>query len=377
MSARAEIKGRVSMDGSGVAVGLARAQQGGQAFREKMLGVGKAIAGAFAVRAIANFAREVVDLGSKISDMAYMTGLSTDQFQALGVAARRAGASEEQLTNALTKLKAAQGEVIGGNKTMIEAFGKLGISAEQVVRMDLPDLFKAVADGLTQSNNSAMQFNATGEILGMRNAPRLTEALNQLSREGFGSLIESGKQSGEIWEEDVIKKMDEVSDRLGKLKRVFQGFFADIMTWALDAVDALRGFWEAASAGGLRAGIREMMTGERAAQRAEKRETPDYGKLERDARAQAYAERKAKEAEDAKAKDEKRGKADVKRATGGFEAVDSLRAIGAGGAGGPLGDLQQAARDTNNLLTTQNDLLRQQLAKTDTQTRSIRDIGLG
>ena len=194
--ARAVIKGRVDMDGKGAEVALTKSQQGAVRFKNKMKQVGAAIGAAFAIGIIVRFAKEITDLGSKLSDMATAAGIGTDEFQALSLAARDAGASEDQLTNSLSRLKVAQGRVIEGDVTMEKAFKSLRIPIEDVVKMSLPELFKAVADGLTKANNGAQEFNATAQILGVRNTPKLLEALNRLSEEGFEGLTTAAIEAG-------------------------------------------------------------------------------------------------------------------------------------------------------------------------------------
>jgi len=65
--------------------------------------------------------------------------------------------------------------------------------------------------------------------MGRRDAPKLLEAMNQLSNEGFSKLKKDAEESGQIISEDMIATLDAAQDRL-------QAFARTIMTWAAEAL---------------------------------------------------------------------------------------------------------------------------------------------
>ena len=355
--ARAVIKGRVDMDGKGAEVALTKSQQGAVRFKNKMKQVGAAIGAAFAIGIIVRFAKEITDLGSKLSDMATAAGIGTDEFQALSLAARDAGASEDQLTNSLSRLKVAQGRVIEGDVTMEKAFKSLRIPIEDVVKMSLPELFKAVADGLTKANNGAQEFNATAQILGVRNTPKLLEALNRLSEEGFEGLTTAAIEAGQVMDKDVIAKMDETADQLLRTKRTIQVFFADIISWTITAAESFGTFWGAVSAVGFREAWRQGKAGELFDQletspgKITEQEKADKARA---ARVSAFQARLDKERAE---REEKLKKNLALKAGSGSAMIDQLVKIGAGGRA----QVDMAQREARRLDTTRNRLLERSL----------------
>lgn len=339
MPTRAEIKAKVRMDSSSVDKQLSKAERRARKFQNTTKAVGRSIGQAFAVGAIANFANEAVQLGSTLSDMAVGVGLNVETFQALSLAARDAGAQEGQLVNALARLKDAQGRVIEGDKTMIEAFQKLGLSAQDVVESDMEGLFTRVADGLTKSGNSALEFSAVAELIGTRNAPRLVEALNRVSEEGFDKLSASAKASGQVIDEDTIKRLDELADQLNRTKRTILLFFGSIIDKAVRATEAVSTFVGALSAMGLRETIRQVKSGEllpdaESDKNGEGKEA-EKEELLRQTRIAQFQANLDKKRTDQLEKDSKKTAGKV-AGVSGPKVTDALRAIGAGGV--VLGD---------------------------------------
>jgi hypothetical protein len=181
----AQIRVTSKLDSKGYKKGIDEMKRENKRFGGGLSGIASKLKAAFAVAVIIKFARalgravgNLVQFGSKLSDMAAQTGIAVDQFQRLQRAVRDAGGESQHLVNALTRLRDAQGEVITGDKTMTDAFTALGLSAEDVVNMDIDQLFVSISKALTDSGNAAEQFTAITDIIGQRNAPKLLEAMN-------------------------------------------------------------------------------------------------------------------------------------------------------------------------------------------------------
>jgi hypothetical protein len=232
------------MDNSRFRAGLSGMNRDVKKFSGQLTGIKQVMLQAFGVAALVRFGKETIDLASRLSDMAFATGLTTDEFQAFGLAARDAGAKENQITNGLTRLKAAQGDALDGTKEYIEAFETLGISMEQLASSTVADLLVALSKGYTDAANSAQAFNAVTQLLGMRNAPRLSEALNQIATEGLPKLIEVAKEAGQVIDASLIQRMDDQADalqRLGRRTRVFASTIVDSFGLGVKAISAFYG----------------------------------------------------------------------------------------------------------------------------------------
>jgi len=166
------------------------------------------------VRAIARATMALVNFGSELSDMAAQTGISVESFQKLQRAVRDAGGESQHLVNALTRVKDAQGEVVSGDKMMIEAFDRLGISIGDVASMNTEELFLEISKSLTASGNSADRFSAVADVIGQRNVPKLLEAMNQLANDGFGAMSDGLVTMSN----DSAQTLDIVADRWERWK---------------------------------------------------------------------------------------------------------------------------------------------------------------
>lgn len=368
MAAKAEIKGKVSIDGKGAQVGLERTRQSAEKFKNKMKQVGVAIAGAFAIGAIVNFAREVTELASLISDQALRAGLTTDTFQALAAAVRDAGGEEEMLVNVLAKVRQAQGRVIDGDEGMIKSLKSLGLEAEDFLKLDTPEALKAIADGLTKADNGAQQFNATAVILG-EEAVKMIEVFNRLSVEGYGGLADAAFATGQVIDSETIQKLDEASDHLKQTERSMKVFFTRVISWLLDYIQKIAIVYGSLSTIGFKGTLEQIQAGtlfpnlkdELAKTQEQLDQAREQKDRERAARLEAYRAR----LEEARIKRAEELRKKLLASGAGGAGVDQLRAIGAGGrAAVDLGAREAARRDQER-----NKLLQQ---VTDNQKELIR-----
>ena len=236
--ARAKIRGDAGLDTRGFDSGTRRMERGVSGVKDRLGAMKGIIAGAFSVGAIVAFTRSVVNLGSKISDMVMSTGVQAQTLQALMAVAREAGAKEEDMAKALAKVKMAQGRVIEGEKTYIDMFKALGIEQEKVATLGTEELFMEIAKSLTESGNSALQYNAVMEIIGSRSGPRLVEVLNTLAEKGLPRVIEEQKKLGQVMRDETIKEMDEMADRYEQIVRKMQVKWANFLVMMVDGLHA-------------------------------------------------------------------------------------------------------------------------------------------
>jgi len=246
----ADLKARATLDPSAFHAGLKSIEDGAASLQQQLSQVGRRIAAGFTVGALVRTGREVIALGSQITDLATQTGLSTDQFQAFGLAVRDAGGSEEQLVTMMARLRDAQAKVIDGSEKEIETFRRLGMSQEQVIRSDTAQLLEAVARGFAKAGTNGAAFGATMDLLGVRNAPKLTEALQVLARDGFGGLEESARDAGLMTDKYLLQRLDALNDKLGRTKRKIMIFFGDIADRAATGIQQVAAFYGAVSAEG-------------------------------------------------------------------------------------------------------------------------------
>lgn len=244
----ADLKARATLDPSAFRQGLKTLEGGAQSLQQQLAGVGRRIAAGFTVGALVSTGRQVIALGSQLSDLATQTGLSTDQFQAFGFAVRDAGGTEEQLVAIMARLRDAQAKVIDGSKREIELFRRLGMSQKEVIRADAAGILEGYARGFSKAGTTGEAFGAALELVGARNAPKMTEALQVLAKDGFEGLAKAARDAGQMMDAELIQRLDTLDDKLGRTKRRVMIFFGDIADRASTGIAQVAAFWGAMSA---------------------------------------------------------------------------------------------------------------------------------
>lgn len=198
---------------------------------------------------LVSFFRTIIDKAGELQDLSDRLDVSTDALQAFDYAARQAGATSEQVTATWDKAKRAVDSLLAGNKATAEQFAALGLSAKDFVGLNLEKALERIARAYGENANQAGAFEAVTEILGSRSAPKLNTAILQLSREGFGELIEKTRKAGVMLDKEGIQKFDELGDRLATLKQQAESYGSTILKWGLyyaEAQVAIRNFTQAA-----------------------------------------------------------------------------------------------------------------------------------
>ena len=198
----------------------------------QLAGLKSMIAGAFSIGAVVSFGRSVLETMTRIKDLSIQAGISTDEFQGLSYVVRRAGADEQQLAHALSKVDKAQQDALSGNKQMIAAFDALGITQNNLIKMNPAEIFSAMSKSLSDANMTGEPLLATMDIIGMRVAPQLKSAMQDLARNGLQEVIDKSKEAGESFEKDIIQKADRIGD-------AWEGLVRKIKVGAVEAGSAI------------------------------------------------------------------------------------------------------------------------------------------
>lgn len=224
----AEVRAKLSMEGSEFRSGLEDASGAVDKFAGQQISKVKgALAGAFSVGAIIAFGKSVVDLASQVDESSKIIGISTDSFQALSAAAQQNDSSMEDVRAALIRLRDQQGEVIKGNAGVTEAFGRLGISATDVARLNVDQLFALIGQKSNEATDSTTAFNAVVDILGRDTGAQLQETLKSIGEDGLQTVIDKGKEAGSVIDREMIQKMAALQPALDAASLKLKVFFAE------------------------------------------------------------------------------------------------------------------------------------------------------
>lgn len=239
MSFGAWIKAKMSLDSSGVKVGVASAKNEVNGFKTQLGGLGMSLTKAFGAAAIvssvAKFTQGAIEMAIRTKEIADQAGLTVEQLQAFSAEAMQVTGGLQAASVGLVAFRTAQQEALDGNEATIKAFGRLGISLEDIANKSTPQLLEAVAKGY----KSVGDFGALVDLFGKKNAGKLEEALIALADSGFGGLEKKARDAGMVLGDEFSAQLDQVGDAMDRLKLKMQVGWDKILVGAFNALRKL------------------------------------------------------------------------------------------------------------------------------------------
>jgi hypothetical protein len=236
------LKAVISADTSGLDAGLNNA-----------LGSLKKFAGAagigLALRGLQNMVRDSMQVIDAQAKLARSVGGTTAGLQALARAGDRAGVQQSELAAASTRLNQRLGQVIATGKGADDTFKALGLSAQQLARMDVDERFMAISDAMKAAGMSSQEMSYHLRELGIRQASVIT-----LIQGGSGEIERSRKaleDFGVAVSEIDAAQIERTNDALSEVGRVAEGLRNQIAISMAPSIEAMaNAFTSAAMEGG-------------------------------------------------------------------------------------------------------------------------------
>ena len=166
-------------------------------------------------------ALSVSKLGKEITNSANRFGFSTKAFQEWSYMMERSGSTVENLRDLLENLNSEQGEVITGSEDAAQNFRNLGISAEEVAKMDSQTLFETVITRLQGIEDSALRSGYAYELFGDQ-ASRLMNIINMSSSE-MGAMINQYHLLGGAMSGELIESSSRLQGSIAGMRQAWQG----------------------------------------------------------------------------------------------------------------------------------------------------------
>jgi hypothetical protein len=212
MSATAKLMAMLGMDASQFTKGVDQAERRTKGFGSMLSGMKGKIAAAFTVGAIVGVVKNVAGAAGDIADMAENLGITTDEFQAMTLAAKQFGIEGGDIATILNRIALAQAEFVSGSPSqdLVDRMDALGISLDQADAMNAAQFFEAVSVG---ANKTSEGLDAALKTMG-RTGPRFQAFMKLMAGAGLGGMIAGASASGELVSESDIKATDAVIDGL-------------------------------------------------------------------------------------------------------------------------------------------------------------------
>jgi hypothetical protein len=244
--AEEDVQVRFGASIEGLNVGIAQVREMLQGLTEPLRGVrdnlgevAEAFVAAFAIEKIADFVKEMAELGEQAIRTSEMLGMTVEQVTALQGASKLTGGNADQMTSMLERLSRTMAMAAEGGKTQIAAFKEAGVSykdAEGHLRplndmlADLANRFKEAPDG---PEKTALAMTLMGRA-GAEAIPLLNKGA-----EGLAELAAVGERTGTILSGDVAEGMAKTAEKNNELALAIQGFGENLFQFFKPAIDAI------------------------------------------------------------------------------------------------------------------------------------------
>lgn len=250
MSMGAWIKAKMSLDASGVKAGVDTAKKEVGGFKSSLGGLSsnmtKAFGAAAAVAAVVKFTKASIEMAIRTKEVADQAGLTVEQLQAIYSEAIQVTGGFKAASTGLIAFRTAQQEALDGNETQIKAFGRMGISLEDIANKSTPQLLEAVAKGY----KAVGDFGALVDLFGKKNAGKLEEALIALADNGFEGLERKATKAGMVLGDEFSARLDQVGDAMDRLKLKAEVFWDKSLIkmydggrWLVNKYKGIVSFW--------------------------------------------------------------------------------------------------------------------------------------
>lgn len=207
---------------------------------------------AAAVTGIVALGRHSLQSADEIGKMADRVGTTAETLSVLDFGARTANVSREQLGKGLVGLTNNLQALRRGTIEQVEAFDRLGLSADDFVGKDTGQAFELIANRLGKMENGLRKTQIASDIFGQKLGPTFITLLNDVAKKGFGLLALEAEQSGSLITGAMAKTAHEVGNSMTRMKQRTEGLANQFLSGFAPAVDqALKGYEESVRGKGL------------------------------------------------------------------------------------------------------------------------------
>jgi hypothetical protein len=232
----AELLARLRGDSSSFDEAINRGIRGVNQFRDTAAKVSPELVGLLSGAGIVAFAGKIIANAAEIEKMSRIAGTTTDQFQRLSYAASQTETNVESLTKGLAKMQRAQVEALKGDGKKASAFADLGISLDDLKRLNPEELFLRMAAGVAGAKDQSVALTDVLSIMGKGG----TEVFNMLAQ-GAEHLRDIMAEAPLI-DPEALKQLEEAEHRMKRFWISIQSDAAGPLAFIAEGWAAILGF---------------------------------------------------------------------------------------------------------------------------------------
>lgn len=180
-------------------------------------GAGLAAGAAAGGTALFGVAKKAADTGDRIDKMSQKMSLSRKGFQEWEYVLSQNGMEIESLRGGMKKLTKSLDDAKTGSKGAVEAFGRIGLSVDEIKNMNPEQAFEATVKALQSMPEGAEKAALANELLGKSGA-ELMPLLNG-SAESVERLKQQARDMGLVLSDEAVDASAKFTDTLDDIKR--------------------------------------------------------------------------------------------------------------------------------------------------------------
>lgn len=182
--------------------------------------------------------KNVVEFGSKLSDLSAKTGLSYKELQILGIAGDQVGVSMETTARGVNRL---QKELVEGtNKGAVGAIKTLGLEMDTLLQMSPGQMFHTLSEAIAKVPEPAERTALAMALLGRSGADMLPLMIEDIDKLASGVTIMS---------DNAVRGLDWIDDAWSRLKNGTKAQVGEIIYHVTSLRGALDGLTSGFSEG--------------------------------------------------------------------------------------------------------------------------------
>lgn len=245
-----DLQAKITLDTKDYEKGIGNAESKASGFASKLksglgtaakVGAAALTASAAAVGAVStamvNGVKQTAEYGDNIDKMSQKMGMTAQAYQEWDFIMQHNGTTIESM-------KASMKTLANAAETGNDAFGKLGITQEQMASMSQEELFGATIKGLQNVSDDTERTYLAGQLLG-RGATELGSLLN-MSAEDTEAMRQQVHDLGGVMSDEAVKDAAAFQDSLQNLRTAFGGLkrgltseFMPAITTVMDGLTAV------------------------------------------------------------------------------------------------------------------------------------------
>lgn len=172
-----------------------------------------------ATAAVIGLSKSAIELASHLSDTSQNLGINVVSLQALEAQHKRNGVSQEELTKALEKTRAASIAAFNGDVKHTEALAALGIKASYFIQLPLDKQYAAIGRALYAATDKTVAYNAVTQLFGEKIGPKMMESLRELGELGLPKVTSEAQKAGQVLSAETIVALDRAGDAIDDFKK--------------------------------------------------------------------------------------------------------------------------------------------------------------